>query len=119
VPAWPGGIGQQRCEPLDPAVDRDMVDLDAALGEQLFDVAIGQAEAQIPADRNDDDVGREAETGEGGACRGRRAQVARSHIGSLAARRWSQRTQHRLSRSLAVSPPASRTSSWIERQSVR
>lgn len=32
-------------EPLDPAVDADMVDLDAPLGEELFDVAVGQSEA--------------------------------------------------------------------------
>jgi hypothetical protein len=38
-----------------------MVDLDAALGEEFFDVAVGQAEAQLPADRNDDDIGWEAE----------------------------------------------------------
>jgi hypothetical protein len=34
-----------------------VVDLDAALGEELFSVAEGQAEAQVPADRNDDDIG--------------------------------------------------------------
>jgi hypothetical protein len=41
-----------------------VVDLDAALGEEFFDVAVGQAEAQLPADRNDDDIGWEAEAGE-------------------------------------------------------
>jgi len=30
-----------------------------------LDVAVGQAEAQVPADRNDNDVGREAEAGQG------------------------------------------------------
>jgi len=30
-----------------PPVDGDMVDLDAALGEQRFDVAVEQAEAQV------------------------------------------------------------------------
>jgi len=40
VPAWPRGLGQQRGEPLYPPVDRDVVDLDAALGEQLLDVAV-------------------------------------------------------------------------------
>jgi hypothetical protein len=45
VAAGPGGVGQQRREPLDPAVDGDVVDLDPALGEQLLDVAIGQPEA--------------------------------------------------------------------------
>jgi hypothetical protein len=33
MPAGPGGLGQQRREPLDPPVDRDVVDLDPALGE--------------------------------------------------------------------------------------
>jgi hypothetical protein len=40
-----------------------VVDLDT-LGEELFDVAVGQAEALVPADRNDDDVGGEAEAGQ-------------------------------------------------------
>jgi hypothetical protein len=39
----PGGLSEQRREPLDPPVDGDVVDLDAALGEQLFDVAVGEA----------------------------------------------------------------------------
>jgi hypothetical protein len=30
-----------------------VVDLDPALGEQLFDVAIGEAEAQVLADRDE------------------------------------------------------------------
>jgi hypothetical protein len=39
VPAGPSGVGQQRCEPQHPPVDRDVVDLDTALAEELFDVA--------------------------------------------------------------------------------
>jgi len=42
-----------------------MVDLDAAVGEQLFDVAVGQREAQVPAHGKNDDVGRKVEAGEG------------------------------------------------------
>jgi hypothetical protein len=38
VPAWSGSLGKQRREPLDPAVDGGVVDLDSAFGEQLFDV---------------------------------------------------------------------------------
>jgi hypothetical protein len=34
-----------------------VVDLDTALSEQLLDIAVGQAEAQVPADRDDDDLG--------------------------------------------------------------
>jgi hypothetical protein len=52
--------------PLDSAVDGDVVNLDAAFGEQLFDVAVRQAEAQVPTDGQDDHVGREAEPSEGG-----------------------------------------------------
>src|SRR6266498_267671 len=33
VPARPGRLSQQRSEPLHPAEDRDLVDLDAAFGE--------------------------------------------------------------------------------------
>jgi hypothetical protein len=33
IPARPSGIGQQRLEPENPAVDRDVVDLDTALGQ--------------------------------------------------------------------------------------
>jgi len=69
VPARPGGLGQQRREPLHPAVDGDVVDLHAALGEQLLHVAIRQAEPQVPADREDDHVWWEAEAGEDGARR--------------------------------------------------
>jgi hypothetical protein len=43
-----------------------VVDLDPALGEELFEVAVGQAEAQGPADREDDDIGWEADAGKGG-----------------------------------------------------
>jgi hypothetical protein len=42
-----------------------MVDLDAAFGEQLLDVAVGEPVAEVPVDRDHDHVGREAESGEG------------------------------------------------------
>jgi hypothetical protein len=57
VATWSRGVGQQWREPQYPAVDGDVVDRDAALGEKFFDVAVGQAEAQLPADRDDDDIG--------------------------------------------------------------
>jgi hypothetical protein len=64
----------------------NVVDLDAALGEQLVDVAVGQAEAHVPADRKDDDLGREAEAGKGGAHDGSRARAAAGiHASSVAA----------------------------------
>jgi hypothetical protein len=45
VPAWSGGVGQQWREPLHPPIDGDVVDVAPAFGEQLFNVAVGQAEA--------------------------------------------------------------------------
>jgi len=45
VSAGPGRVGQQRGEPLHPPVDGDVVDLDAALGEQLLVIAVRQREA--------------------------------------------------------------------------
>jgi hypothetical protein len=45
------------------------IDLDAALGEEFFDVAVGQAKGQVPADREHNHLGWEAEAGEGGARR--------------------------------------------------
>jgi hypothetical protein len=65
-----------------------MVHLDTALGEQFLDVAVGQPKAQVPADRQDDDVGWEAEASEGRSCSGSRARAARSHAISLAAQAW-------------------------------
>jgi hypothetical protein len=85
VPAGASSLGQQRREPLDPPVDRDMVDLDTTLGEQLLDISVGQAEAQVPADGEHDDVGREAEADKGRSRKRSWASAAASHTGSLAA----------------------------------
>jgi len=49
-------------EPLDPPVDSDVIDGDCALGQQLLDVPVGQAIAQVPADRDRDHLTREPET---------------------------------------------------------
>jgi hypothetical protein len=45
---------QQRGEPLYPAIDGDVVYLDAALGKQLCHVAVGQPVAQLPTHRQHD-----------------------------------------------------------------
>jgi hypothetical protein len=62
-----GGLGQQRPEPLNPPVYRDMVDLDPALGEELFDITVGQPEAEIPADRQHNHIGWGTEAAKGGS----------------------------------------------------
>jgi hypothetical protein len=46
MPIKPGRV-QQRAEAPHPPVHRDVIDLDATLGEQLLHVPIGQAEPQI------------------------------------------------------------------------
>jgi len=49
VPEGPGRVGEQRGELRHPAEERGVVDVDAAFGEQLLDVPVGQPE---PADTN-------------------------------------------------------------------
>jgi hypothetical protein len=66
VAGKPGGVGQQRRKPLHPPVDADVVDLDPTFDQQFFHVAVGQVEPQVPADRDDDHLGREPEPGERG-----------------------------------------------------
>jgi hypothetical protein len=83
--AGSGGIGQQRREPLHPPVDGDVVDLDAAFGEQLLDISVRQAKAEVPANRQHDHIGREAEASERRPCDGSGAGMAGSHGGSLPA----------------------------------
>jgi hypothetical protein len=61
----PSRFGELRCEPLNPPVDRDVIDLDAALGQELFHVPIGEAEPQVLPDRQGDDLRREPKPGEG------------------------------------------------------
>jgi hypothetical protein len=85
MPAGPGSLSQQRREPLHPSVDADVVDLDAALGEEFLDVAVGEAEAQVPADRQHDHLRWEAEAGEGRPWDGSGTRAASSHGDSLAA----------------------------------
>jgi hypothetical protein len=55
--AWPGGVDRQWHKPPHPPVDRDVVNFDSSLGEQFLYVAIGQAEAQVPPDGEDDHLG--------------------------------------------------------------
>ena len=55
-----GSLGQQRREPKHPSIHRDVVDLDATLGQQFLEVAVRQPEAQLPADRQHDRLAREA-----------------------------------------------------------
>ena len=64
VPGWPGGLDELRCEALDPPIDGDVIDPDAALGQQLLNVTVGQAVTQVPADGDRDHPPRKAEASE-------------------------------------------------------
>ena len=59
-------------ETLDPPVDRDVVDLDAAFRQELLDVSVGKTEPHVQADRQGDDLGREAGEGRSGRWSDRR-----------------------------------------------
>jgi hypothetical protein len=77
-------------------LDGDVVDVDPALGEQFLDIAVRKAEAQVPADRQHDQLGWEAEAGEGRAHSGSKPRVvAGSHASSVAASTRSPRMQQR------------------------
>jgi hypothetical protein len=69
-----------------------------------LDSVIGVAVSQVPADRQHDHVGREAEAGQGGAGDGSRAVATSSLAGSLAAGRRSPQTQQRPSRTASPAP---------------
>jgi hypothetical protein len=64
MPPQPRRLDELRCEPLDPSVDGDVIDGDAALGQQFLDVPVGQSVAQVPADRDRDHLPREPGAGE-------------------------------------------------------
>jgi hypothetical protein len=73
VPAEPGRVGQQRSEPPHPPVHADMIHVDAALGQQLLHIPVGQPEPQIPAHRQHDHLRRKPEAGKRRASRSRTA----------------------------------------------
>ena len=77
VSAWPSCVDDQRSEALHPAVQGDVVDLDAALGQELLKISVGQSEAQVPAHREQDHLRRELEARE------RRAWPASWAIGAV------------------------------------
>jgi hypothetical protein len=64
APDRAAGVGEQWGEPLHPPVDRDVVDVDTTLGQQLLHVAVGRAVAQVPADRDRDHLRWEPESSE-------------------------------------------------------
>ena len=47
VPAGSGGVDHQWGEPLYPALDVHVIDVDATLSQQFFDVSVGEPVAQV------------------------------------------------------------------------
>jgi hypothetical protein len=64
--------------PSQHGVHGEVIDLDAPLDQQLLDVAVGQIEAQIPADRDHDHLG-----GEPGSRQTPASAAATSESGSM------------------------------------
>jgi hypothetical protein len=56
VSARPGRVREERREGLHPPEHCDVIDLDTALGQQLLEVAIREAIAEVPAHRQNDDL---------------------------------------------------------------
>jgi hypothetical protein len=95
--AGPGSLGEQAREAKHPPVDGDVVDLDTAFGEEFLDVAVGQTEAEVPADRQHDHIRWEAEAGECRPSDGSGSGAAGSHGDSLPLGARSQQMQQRQS----------------------
>jgi hypothetical protein len=61
MPARSCRVDQQRREALHPSKQGDVIDIDAALREELFEIAVRQPETEIPPDRQHDHLWWEAE----------------------------------------------------------
>jgi hypothetical protein len=79
MPTWTRRLHEARREAPDPAIDRGVVDLDASLRQELLDVSVGEAEAEIPPQGQCDDLGREAEAGEARVGQSGRTRSVEAH----------------------------------------
>ena len=87
VSARAGGLDELHCEALDPAVDGDVIDGDAALGQQLLYVAVGQGRSAGTSGR----PGRSPPAGSGSQRTQKRSPTTSSH---QSAGRRDRPTQH-------------------------
>ena len=62
IPTHAGCIREDWREARYPTVDGDVIDLDTLLSQEFFDVAIGKSVPEVPAQGEDDDLGREPES---------------------------------------------------------
>ena len=61
------GVDQHRGEALHPSIDRHVIDLDTALGQELLHIAVGQPVSQVPTHRQQDHLRREPAANKRGA----------------------------------------------------
>lgn len=61
MPAWTCRLRQQRRKTLHPTKDADVIDSDATVGQQFFNVTVGEPVAQVPTNRERDHIRRQAE----------------------------------------------------------
>jgi len=59
--ARPGGLDEQRREPLHPPVHAHVINRDATLGQQLLHIAVRETVTQVPAHRDHDHIRRKPE----------------------------------------------------------
>ena len=76
------GVDHQRREALHPPIDRHVINVDAAFGEELFDVSISESVTEVPAHCQQDCVEREPES-----CKRRRSRVVRATTNHSGTRR--------------------------------
>jgi hypothetical protein len=96
VAAGPGGLGQQRREPLNPPIDGDVVDLDPVFDQELFHVTVGQAKRRYQRTASTITSGGKRKLAKADRGTGIGARAAGSHVASLAARTPAQPTQQSL-----------------------
>jgi hypothetical protein len=90
VAARSGSLDELRGEALHPPLNADMINGYAALGQQLLDIPVRQAIAQVPPDRDRDHIRREPEASED------RGRAMCSHRTSLRPSAIDQRNSARL-----------------------
>lgn len=99
-------VDQQGSEALNPAVDPDVISVDTALDEELFDVSERHAVAEVPAHSQHDDLGRKPTAGERRMIDGQRLLAVMAHSGTLAGRRVDPSTQQLVPSCLRRRPSA-------------
>ena len=79
VARWSSRLDDQRSEALHPPIDRNVINLDATLSQELFNVSVRQPVAEVPPDCQQDYVRWEPVAGK----RDRSGTTTTNHPGTL------------------------------------